>query len=112
MQYVPTDPVDEFVGSVRHEDTITPGGTASVQEHPRLIAVLTVRVAAGENTIIPCGLLGRPGRGFYRLLLSFTTKVNLFLRGWKCDILFPDVIFKGYGLFVELQKLRRKRKNQ
>lgn len=62
-------PVDEFVGSVRHEDTITPGGTASVQEHPRLIALLTVRVG-----------------------------------GWKCDVLLPDVIIKGYGLSVELQE--------
>lgn len=47
---VNTDPVDVFLGSVRHKDTITPGGTASVHVLRGFSVLFTVGVAEGQRT--------------------------------------------------------------
>lgn len=71
MQTVQSDPVDEIIGSGRHEDAVTPGGTARVHVLPRFMVVLTVGVATGDDKII-FQLSGRSGEAFvgYRLLLG------------------------------------------
>lgn len=71
MQTVQSDPVDEIVGIGRHEDAVTPGGTARVHVLPWLMVVLTVGVATRDDKII-FRLSGRSVEAFidHRLLLQ------------------------------------------
>ena len=49
VQKIMTDLLDEIMGSVRHEDTITPGRTAGVHVLRWFSVVFTVRVAMYET---------------------------------------------------------------
>lgn len=93
-----TDLVDEFLGRVWHEDTITPGRTASVHVLSGFSVLFTVGVAERDSAYqIQDPRWDLTAREWVYLLN---------LPGWKLYGLFLNNIIKGSGFLVILQKLR------
>lgn len=93
-----TDLVDEFLGRVWHEDTITPGRTASVHVLSGFSVLFTVGVAERNSVYqIQDPRWDSTAREWVYLLN---------LPGWKLYGLFLNNIIEGSGFLVILQKLR------
>ncbi len=99
------DLVNEILGTMWHEDTITPGRTASVHVLGRFSVLFTVGVAERQSD----REFKDNNRG--ESLNSGCKQIAALevLPGWKFNVLFPNNIMKGRGFFVIFQKLKEKR---
>lgn len=94
------DLVDEILGTVWHEDTITPGRTASVHVLGRFSVLFTVGVAERQSD----GAFKDNRGGSLESACKQIAELEV-LPGWKLNVLFPNNIMKGRGFFVIFQKL-------